>query len=117
MRLCAAILPVVLAVAVPASLGAGTVTPDFEGFSDTTVLATQYPGLTFSDATVISAGITLNEFELPPHSGTNVVFDDGGPVSMGLVASVVSFSNYFTYYEPITLAAYDAQKKAICVGG
>ena len=108
MRLGAAIFPVVLAAVVPASLVAGTVTLDFEGFSDSTILTTQYPGLTFSDTTVISAGITLNEFELPPHSGTNVVFDDGGPMTISFATPVLTFSGYFTYYEPLTLQAFNA---------
>jgi len=97
-----------LAVAVPAFLRADVTVLDFEGFPDSTPLTTQYPGVTFSDATVISAGISLNEFELPPHSGTNVVFDDGGPMSISFASPVLSFGGYFTYYEPLTLQAFDA---------
>ena len=89
-------------------LHAGTVVLDFEGFSDSTSLTTQYPGLIFSNATVITAGITLNEFEFPPHSGVNVVFDDGGPMSILFDSPVLSFGGYFTYLEPLTLAAFDA---------
>jgi hypothetical protein len=97
-----------LATAASAPLEASTIVLDFEGFADSTNLTTQYPGVTFTDATVISAGISLNEFELPPYSGTNVVFDDGGPISIAFATPVLSFAAYFTYYEPINLAAFDA---------
>jgi hypothetical protein len=80
---------------------------DFEGFPDSTPLTTQYPGVTFSNATVISAGITLNEFELPPHSGANVVFDDGGPMTISFASPILSFGGFFTYYQPLTLQAFD----------
>ncbi len=102
-----------LAIAAPASLRADVTVVDFETFPDatpildSTPLNTQFPGLTFTDATVISAGISLNEFELPPHSGTNVVFDDGGPMTISFTDPVLSFSGYFTYYEPLTVQAFD----------
>ena len=100
--------PVLLAtLAFSATLQAGTLL-DFEGFADGTALTTQYAGVTFTDATVLSAGIGLNEFEFPPHSGTNVVFDDGGPISITFETPVVSFSGYFTYAEPLALTAFGA---------
>jgi hypothetical protein len=89
-------------------LDAGTVTLDFEGFPDSTALTNQYPGLTFSNTTVITAGVSLNEFEFPPHSGTNVVFDDGGAISIDFASPILSFSGFFTYTVPLTLAAFDA---------
>jgi hypothetical protein len=110
MRPCGAVL-LLLAVLLP--LKGGTISLDFEGFPDSTALTTQYPGVTFSDATVITAGVTLNEFELPPHSGTNVVFDDGGPMTISFASPVLSFGGYFTYYEPLTLQAFDASDTQI----
>ena len=102
-------VPFLLAVALlPASLLAGITTIDFEGFPDGTNLTTQYPGLTFTNATVIGAGISLNEFEFPPYSGTNVAFDDGGPISIAFASPILSFGGYFTYAEPLTLAAFDS---------
>jgi hypothetical protein len=97
----------------PASLDAGTVTLDFEGFPDSTPLTTQYPGLTFTNTTVITAGISLNEFEFPPHSGSNVVFDDGGPISISFASPVLSFSGFFTNSVPLTLAAFDASSAQV----
>jgi hypothetical protein len=97
-----------LALAGAAPLTAGTITLDFEGFSDSTSLTTQYPGLTFTNTTIITAGISLNEFEFPPRSGSNVAFDDGGPIFISFDNPILSFGGYFTYAEPLTLAAFDS---------
>lgn len=86
----------------------GAATIDFEGFPGGTALTTQYPGLTFINATVLTAGVGLNEFEFPPHSGTNTVFDDGGPMSISFATPILSFGAYFTYAEPLLLQARDA---------
>lgn len=108
MRFCRSGVLLLLAVAAFLPLHAGTVVLDFEGFSDSTILTTQYPGLTFSNTIILSAGIGLNEFELPPHSGTNVAFDNNGPISISFASPVLSFSGYFTYAEPLTLAGFNA---------
>lgn len=71
--------------------------PDGSAILDSTSITAQFPGLTFTNTTVISTGITLNEFELPPHSGQNVAFDDGGPISISFAQPTLSFSGYFTY--------------------
>jgi hypothetical protein len=81
---------------------------DFEGFSDGTQITTQYSGFTFTNATVLTAGISLNEFEFPPHSGSNVVFDDGGPMVIQFATPFASVGGYFTYLEPLTFTAFDA---------
>jgi len=49
-------LALVAAVAVSVSAGATSVTIDFEGFPDSTILTNQYPGLTFSNAIILTAG-------------------------------------------------------------
>lgn len=94
-------------------LSAGTVTLDFEGFPDSTILDTQYPGLTFSNTIILTAGIGINEFELPPHSGTNVAFDNGGPISIVFDTPALSFSGFFTYAVPLSLAAFDATSSQV----
>ncbi|HVP55372.1 MAG TPA: hypothetical protein VMU45_10285 [Candidatus Eisenbacteria bacterium] len=96
-------ISVVLVVASP--LSAGVIT--FEGYPDGTVLTTQYPGLTFANAMIITAGISLNEFEFPPHSGVNVAFDDGGPMTITFAAPLLSFGGYFTYAQPLTIDAFN----------
>jgi hypothetical protein len=90
-------------------LGVGhAATIDFEGLGDSTILTNQYPGLTFTNTIILTAGISLNEFDFPPHSGTNVASDNNGPISIAFSAPITSFSGYFTYVEPLTLDGFDA---------
>lgn len=104
----------VVAVLGLAALGnATTVTLDFKGFPDTTILTTQYPGVTFSNAIILTAGISLNEFEFPPHSGVNVVSDNGGPMFIMFSTPVASFGGYFTYAEMLTIHAYGNSNKLL----
>ena len=44
-------------------------TIDFEGLADSDTVTTRFPGLTFTNATVLTAEISLNEFEFPPQLG------------------------------------------------
>jgi PEP-CTERM motif-containing protein len=87
-----------------------TFTLNFESFSDSTPLTTQYSslGITFSEATVITAGVSLNELDFPPHSGANVAFDDGGPIILAFSQSASFVGAYFTHLEPLTISAFDA---------
>ena len=85
---------------------AGTI--DFEDLTDSTSVTTQYAGLSFANATVITAGISLNEFEFPPHSGTNVVFDDGGSLSITFDNPVSYVAGYLTYEAAVSLKAFDS---------
>lgn len=82
----------------------------FDDLSDLTPVTNQYHGLglDFSGATALTAGISLNEFEFPPLSGTNVVFDDGGAIRVTFNAPVLDTGGYFTYSAPVTLTAYDS---------
>jgi hypothetical protein len=83
-------------------------TLNFEGFPDSTILTTQYPGLTFNNAIILTSGISLNEFDFPPHSGVNVVSDNNGPMTVDFSTPITSFSGYFTYLEPLTIDAFTA---------
>ncbi len=102
-----------LGLLIVASSWAGTI--DFEGLADSTAVGSNYAGLTFTNATAITAGISLNEFEFPPRSGVNVAFDDGGPITITFVSSVSSFAAYFTYLQPLTLTAFDAGNNSLRV--
>jgi hypothetical protein len=86
---------------------------DFESLSDLESVTNQFPGLTFTNTTVVTAGISVNELELPPHSGIHEVFDDGGPISIAFSGPVLSFGGYFTYLEPLTLTAFDAASNLV----
>ena len=81
---------------------------DAERF-DGEMLTAQYAalGVTFTNATVLTAGIGLDEFEFPPESGANVVFDDGGPLLIGFTTPVSSVFGYFTYATRLLFTAFD----------
>jgi len=83
---------------------------DFEGLPDSTPVTTQFSGqgIIFEHTTVLTAGISLDEIDFPPHSGINVVVDDGGPLEGTLLGTAHSLGGYFTYITPITITAFDA---------
>jgi hypothetical protein len=95
------------------SLACSATTIDFEQFTDSQALTTQIPGLTFSNTSILTAGISLNELEFPPHSGTNVAFDSGGPIGIKFSSPVTSFSGYFTFTEPLSIVAYNAANSPV----
>jgi len=86
---------------------------DFEGLPDGTFLSNQYSGLTFSNAQIATAGISLNELEFPPHSGVNVAVDVSGPMSILFATPVSSVGGYFTYASLLVLAGYDASSNLV----
>jgi hypothetical protein len=94
------------AIAVPTTI-------DFEDLSDFSSVSDHYPGLSFSNAVVLTAGVSLNEFDFPPRSGTNVVFDSGGAISIIFSTPVTSVSGYFTYSAQLTLTAFDASNNLL----
>lgn len=93
--------------------GARATTIDFDGLADSTVVTNQFPGVAFGNAIVLTAGVSLNEFEFPPRSGANVALDGGGAISIGFAVPVASFGAYFTYTTRLTLTAFDAGSNAI----
>jgi hypothetical protein len=81
---------------------------DFEGLGDLTAVTNQFAGVQFSGATVLTAGVSLNEFDFPPRFGSNVVFDESGPITITFAVPVLAFHAYFTYTAPLSIVAYDA---------
>ncbi|WDE03159.1 S8 family serine peptidase [Thalassomonas viridans] len=79
----------------------------FDTLSDLEAVTTQFTGLTFSGATVLTAGISLNEFEFPPVSGDKVVFDEFGAIEVLFDTPVFSVSGFFTYTAGLTASAFD----------
>ncbi len=67
-------------------------TIDFESFSDGDGLNTQISGLLFTDFTVLTAGVSLNEFDYPPVSGSNVAAGLNGNSSISFTNGISSFS-------------------------
>ena len=98
--LCAvAALP--LALATPVVYG-------FESFNDLDMVSSLVGGLTFSNTTVLQAGASLDEFEFAPRSGINVVFDNGGPITIDFASPVFSVGGYFNYVAGLSFSAYDS---------
>jgi hypothetical protein len=83
---------------------------DFETLADGASVTTQFSvadGVTFTNATAITARLSLNEFEFPPVSGTKVVFDTGGPIEITFADLMARVAGYFTYLMPLEFAAYN----------
>src|SRR5712672_727975 len=89
----------------PSRVLADPITIDFDGFADSDILTNQVAGLTFANAAVLTAGISLNEFEFPPLSGSNVAFDAGGAMTIAFASPIDAFSGHFTYLTPLTVTA------------
>ena len=96
-----------------ASSSSAALITNFESFQDGDHLTTQIPGLTFTNTTVATAGISLNELEFPPHSGVNAAFDDGGPITVAFATPIGEFDGYFDYSVPITLDAFNAANQIL----
>jgi hypothetical protein len=97
---------IVLAGCASPGLSAATIFTDFEGIPDGMPFVSQLGGYTFANAVVLSAQLSLNEVDFPPHSGVNVIGDIGGPISITGYAQ--SFSGFFTYSTPLTIDGFDA---------
>lgn len=93
---------------VPLAVQAAPIVVDFESLADSSSVTNQFSGLTFSHATALTAGVSLNEIEFPPRSGANVLFDDGGAITINFATAVTSVAGYFTYLNPLQFNAYDA---------
>lgn len=91
-----------------AVIPASAVVIDFESLPDLTSVGATYGGVTFTNATAITAGLTLNEFEFPPHSGISVAFDDGGPITGTFAALATSVGFHVTYTTPVTFSIYNS---------
>jgi hypothetical protein len=89
----------------PATLWADQ-TLTFEGFAPYTVLTTQYPGINFQGATVLTLGAGLNP-QFPPHSGVNVVYNPSGPMQLVFSNPIAYFSGYLTYNSGMNIQAFD----------
>jgi hypothetical protein len=108
--------PVILAfivVAWAASAHADLIQVDLESLTDGDALSNQIPGLSFTNATILTAGLSLNEIDFPPASGVNVAVDDGGPIRIDFLIPVLSFGAHFTYVSQLQLQAFDASNNLL----
>lgn len=106
------VLALLLAGVSPALFG-DIIPIDFEGLSDSTFITTQFPGVVFSNAITLTAGISLNEFDFPPRSGVNVASDSGGAITISFSSPSLDFLGYFTYAVPVTLQGFGASNNLL----
>ena len=100
-------LSVVAAVALSFQARANTI--NFDGLPDSSVVGNTYAGqgVHVNHGVILVAGISLNEINFPPHSGTGVMSDDGSPIYISFDAPVDNVSAYFAYASLLTLTAFD----------
>lgn len=79
---------------------------NFDNLPNRTSVNTQYAGLVFQNAVVLSKGLGLNESDFPPRSGANVIFDGGGAITILFNSPIQSFAGFFTYTSPVTIQAF-----------
>jgi hypothetical protein len=97
-----------LCLASPAAYSLPIPLIDFEGILDSTFVTNEYAGVLFTNAFAVTAGISLNEIDFPPHSDVNAAMDFGGPMVLALDQLANSFSAYFTYNVTLELTFYDS---------
>ena len=93
------------------SIASASTIIDFESpLAGLDVLTNQLSGLSFSNTSVLASGSiggTLNEFEFPPRSGTNVVSDTGGSLTITFDSPLLTVGGYFTHLTGLTFQAFD----------
>lgn len=100
-----ALVAAVLLVAPLGSISAQQ-TLTFEEFSSYEVITTQYAGINFQGATILTAGLSLNGI-YPPASGVNVVYNPSGPMELLFGSSIDYFQAFFTYSQSLTMQGFD----------
>lgn len=90
-------------------------TIDFETLPDSSDVGNFYgasAGVDFQSAISLTAGISLNEIDYPPHSGSVVVSDNvannGDPMVLTFHDPAGSLSAYFAYSSQLTFSAFDS---------
>jgi hypothetical protein len=95
------------------SVDASQLVMNFDDLLDSTRVTNQYPNVLFEHATAISAGVSLNEYNARPHSGSTVIFDDGGPITVTFASPIKSCSAYMAYSHQVTLVGYDEKDNVV----
>ena len=102
----------ILAIAIVCCLTVKADTITFDNFKDGTKITNQLPNLTLNNAVVRTSGVSLNELQFPPISGTSVI-TDSGPITINFTSPVLAFSGYFTYSLPLIIRAFDVTGKEV----
>lgn len=109
-RSCRQLLAAFTLAALACGASAAPVTITFEGaaFVDGSSAGSSVPGIAFSNDQVVTAGISLNEFDFPPRSGSQALTDAIGPIRVAFATGVFSAGAYITYAVPVQIEAFDA---------
>lgn len=86
-------------------------TLNFEDLADQAVVTNQYAaqGVTFSNALALKSGLSLNDFDFPPHSGLSVISDNGnGPLQIFFSTPETLVSLWITYNSGLTVKYFDS---------
>ena len=86
---------------------------DFDALRDEETVTNQFAGLSFTNATALMAGVSLNELEFPPASGTNVLGGTVLPMEIFFFSPVFSVGALFTYSDTLTFSIFDAANTLI----
>jgi len=98
----------------PIAASAAPITIDFETLLEGTDVGSSFaPDVTFTDAIILTAGSMLDANTFPPHSGTSLAANSGGPVRLDFAAPLASFSGYFTYNAQLTIEFFDASSTSL----
>ena len=95
----AAVVGILILTGIPGR--ADTIT--FEELSDSQTVGDFYAGVVFNNAVAHTAGISLNDAEVPPHSGSNVILNDFGPIEIDWTNAIGDFEAFFTYTAPLEI--------------
>ncbi len=95
-------------------LAAGNITITFEDLAENDIVSDQYAwrdvmvsGPLGMNPVIFTAGSMLNEIDFPPHSGTNVLVDLGGPILFTFTPfGAYSVGAYFTYTTQLTMEIF-----------
>lgn len=87
--------------------GAAAMPVHFEQFTDTFPLTNEVSGLTFSGGNVLTAGVSLNEFDYPPSSGSNVLAALLGSLTVNADTPFDQFSASFTFEDSLNFSGFD----------
>jgi uncharacterized protein (TIGR03437 family) len=102
-----AIIFAILLIVASVSAFGGPVTLSFENLTDGTLLTNQFPDITFENTTIATAGVSLNELEFPPYSGSNVIVNGSKAVTITFSIPIRSFEAYFTYESRLSILAFN----------
>lgn len=86
---------------------------DFESLANGAAVGAAYPGVTFSNATVLVAGQSLNETEFPPRSGSAGAFDDSGPMLLSFATPIDFFEGFVNYSQSLVITAFDSSNAVL----